>query len=521
MDTDGKNRAQRVLQKMSPFGSTNIWDGIYQAMETIRPLTDANNFCLLLTDGEPNVEPPRGTQAEFMNYISRSPPSFSINTFGYGYGLNSDLLVNLGEGGLFAHIPDHTMCNTVFINFLSNCLATAIPSVRMTLGSNSGIQLALNGSRTLGPIQSGSPQNILIDANIPNLRDFKLELCFDYEGQTQTYIIEPQTSTETSLNSDSAFHLAKKLLIQVIIKGMDQPDLARTRAELDQLIEFMRSDELRRLAKSGDARLNALITNIKSSNTNDGQIYKAFSSQEWFDRWGHHYLKYFVRSHQLSICSNFKDSSLQFYGGTLFREIRTEVEDIFSEIPVPQPSFSNTTFQGNFQQSFYQPRGPCFAGTGRVNLANGSTKLVRDLKKGDIIINSDGNTAQLICIIKTTIPNGILDMVNFKGTRVTPWHPIRMNQKWDFPCKLKEPMKTYCDFIYNFVLDAHHIITIDHIDGITLGHGMTHDPVLVHPFFGTTKVIDNLKTHPGWDSGLIEIQTYTPQYENGLITSFF
>ena len=48
---------------------------------------------------------------------------------------------------------------------------------------------------------------------------------------------------------------------------------------------------------------------------------------------GVHYLKHFVRSHELQICSNFKDGSLQLYTNPLFKAIQSEVEEIFKVLP--------------------------------------------------------------------------------------------------------------------------------------------------------------------------------------------
>jgi hypothetical protein len=270
------------------------------------------------------------------------------------------------------------------------------------------------------------------------------------------------------------------------------------------------------------AHLEALITNIKGDSANNGQIYKAFSNPEWFNRWGTHYLRYLMRSHELQICSNFKDDSLQHYGGPLFQELRTEIEDIFSTLPVPQPSLSQQAFTGNFKQSFYQPSGPCFYGKGIVSTPDGSVKMIKDLIKGDRIINSEGNVAQIVCIIKTIIPKGHTPLVNINGFRVTPWHPIRIDGRWQFPCEIKEPLIHHCDAIYNFVLDSHHIMTIDGIDAITLGHGFTHEKILNHPFFGSQAVLQNLRTHPDYETGLITIDKYEPKYDSeGLIKLIF
>lgn len=529
MTTDGKRQAHNVLDRIQPDGGTNLWDGLKTSLDVMSAVSTNNKFSMILTDGEPNINPPRGIYDEFLRLPH--PLIAPLHTFGYGYSLDSDLLYKLaftGAGG-FYHIPDYTMTNTVFINYISNCLATAIPQVNMEIKTSNGLSYGIPGMHNstkflpIGAIQSGQARNIILPTEIVDPNNFNLDLNFHHDGKIVPYTINNNTELTTTSDyiqrvalSDLSFEFPKMLLCELILRGLE--DQRATLDQLDDLIGII--TELRNYA-TNKMPLDALIRNIKHANTNDGQIWKAFSRSEWFNRWGTHYLRYMLRSYQLQICSNFKDASLQFYGGPLFQEIRKEVEDIFAELPVPTPSLSTQAFTGNFQQSTYSASGPCFDGMGKVNCLT-DTKYVKDLQSGDYIRNNNGDVSKIVCVIKTFIPSGATDMVNLNGFRVTPWHPIRVNGAWTFPHEVKAPIKLHCSHIYNFVLDQHHIITIDGFDAITLGHNYTNDPVLSHPFFGSQKVIDHLQTHPGWAAGLIELETYNPSYdENGLISGFF
>lgn len=511
MDSTGKETATKALSSYRDRGSTNLWSGVETAMnimETIKE-DDINKFTLTLTDGEPNIDPPRGIMTEYRNKL---PISSTMHMFGYSYGLDSQLLYDLSRegGGLFAHIPDYTMCNTVFINYLSNCLTTAINKVDMKL-QTAGCRVNVHNDN-LGAIYADQSRTILLDVVITNPNDFELNFAFDYDGRKTDYRVNRLVEQE------DYFELSKYALDAIINKGLETADTQSACKGLDEL-----NDMIRGISSSlKDPRMHALSTNIKSANTHDGQVYKAFSNPEWFSRWGPHYLRYFMRSHQLGVCSNFKDSSLQFYGGRLFKDIRSEVETIFADIPPPQPSLSSKPFSGNFQQSFYTPTGPCFDGRCTVGMVDGTVRAIKDLYKGDKIVNSKGEISTIVCVIKTNIPSHYSDIVILDDLRVTPWHPIKYNNEWVYPCKVKEPLKVYCDEVYNFVLDSHHIMTISGYDVVTLGHGISDDPVLSHPFFGTQRVIDNLKTDQGWNEGLVEINKYEPKYdENGLICALF
>merc|ERR1719506_166687 len=70
----------------------------------------------------------------------------------------------------------------------------------------------------------------------------------------------------------------------------------------------------------------------------EGQVAMSVSRNDWFRRWGIHYLPSIQRAHVLQQCLNFKDPGMQHYGGELFREVRDTADDRFNELPAPTPS---------------------------------------------------------------------------------------------------------------------------------------------------------------------------------------
>jgi hypothetical protein len=551
MNDSGKRKAKSVLQSLRADGSTNLWDGLRISMDELNMLNEINNnkFLLTLTDGEPNINPPRGIHEEFLRKINSNKLLYGVHNFGYGYGLDSSLLsgISTSGGGLFAHIPDHTMCNTVFINFLSNCLATVINKATVRLKSNRGCNfVVLNHPMVdgkyadIGAIQSNQPRNVLLGINVLDPSNFMIELEIDHDNNKTSYVIDKSNLNQLNeihthnhdynvtvlrramidgkfppIIPDSMFsyEVIKIMLIQTIESIMSSGKLDNSDDKLNQICDIIENAKSDIRDKKILTLLSALRTNIKSTNALEGQIEKALSKNEWYQRWGNHYLRYFIRSHRLEVCSNFKDPSLQHYGGKLFREIKAEVEDIFTQIPIPQPSLSSQQFSGNFTNSFYSASGPCFDGEGIVKMYDGSTKHVKELIKGDKIVDSNDNVSTVVCVLKTLIKGGRTKMCTFNGVKISPWHPIKINDKWEFPTKIQLPVETECDWFYDLVLDDHHIITINGIDIIGLGHGFTHDPVLDHPFFGTNKVIDELKKDTeGWNNGLVTILDYKPIY---------
>jgi len=529
MNQQGKMIADKQISRIIANGGTNLWDGLNQSLDITESIKNisGNKFVILLTDGEPNINPVRGVHYEFIKKLSSyvgapncQPFRPSVNTFGYGYTLDSKLLTSLATngGGIFAHIPDYTMCNTVMINFLSNCFATSLNNVTTNI-KTFGCNILLD-EINIGPIQSGQVRNEVILVKFDDLDNFSIDFSFNFDNSHLCYKINNLDKIE-----NSSYEASKFFLSGIINKGLMTNDIQTACKELDVLVNNIRNLTYETSDKEKKEKLNTLLTNIKHDDAHNGQVYKAFSDAH-YSRWGLHYLRYFLRSHELQMCSNFRDASLQNYGGKLFKEIRTEVEDIFNNIPVPQPSLSSTPFQGNFKQSFYSNTGPCFHGNGIVKLVGDKLKFVKDLVKGDQIINSDGCVSTIVCMVKTKVKDGVIDMVTICGKfKVTPWHPIRYKGKFVFPFDIKDyemnsMSAVNCDYVYNIVLDKNHIITIDGVSAVTLGHGFNDDPVTKHPFFGTSKVIDVLKIFEGWEQGSITIDNYKKSCDdNGLVNS--
>ena len=123
----------------------DIWGGLEAAMNVLRTSTASdeglprNKFILLLTDGQPSTSPPRGHIPELHSYFERFPAfKFQLNTFGFGYNLDSQLLLDLAtEGnGSFAFIPDAQIVGTCFVSSVANALASWTSSITVHVSSD-------------------------------------------------------------------------------------------------------------------------------------------------------------------------------------------------------------------------------------------------------------------------------------------------------------------------------------------------------------------------------------------------
>jgi hypothetical protein len=78
MDAAGKQRAQAAVASLRPGGQTNLWAGLLRGVETVRlasPPPEARGArrlgtVMLLTDGLPNIVPPRGHEAMLQKYTA-------------------------------------------------------------------------------------------------------------------------------------------------------------------------------------------------------------------------------------------------------------------------------------------------------------------------------------------------------------------------------------------------------------------------------------------------------------------
>ncbi|CAF4943716.1 unnamed protein product [Rotaria sp. Silwood1] len=147
----------------------------------------------------------------------------------------------------------------------------------------------------------------------------------------------------------------------------------------------------------------------------------------------------------------------------------------------------------------------CFYGNCTVLLSNGLTKLVKDIRRGDVLRTPDGVEATVTYVVKIMCAKGKASMVTFdNGLIITPWHPIRIDGNWKFPHDIRHEQEIECQEMYNFVLDQCHISIINGFECVTLGHHFKGE-VIEHPYFGTAKVVDDLRAMDTLNTGFIEL----------------
>jgi len=201
-----------------------------------------------------------------------------------------------------------------------------------------------------------------------------------------------------------------------------------------------------------------------------------------------------------------------------FKIPKKTINGIFDKLPPPKPSAktyggyggsgSSSHYSAPVSMSHYNNScGVCFHESAMVHMADGSLKPISLLKKGDRVISSlqDKKESEVLCMTETSI-SAEYPFVNFHdGLLVTPYHPIRIGKEWHFPIDLSPPKLHYCKTLYNLVLTKNHIIVVNNIECVTLGHGF-QEPVVSHPYFGSEAILQDLAQCAGWESGVVKLR---------------
>jgi Mg-chelatase subunit ChlD len=506
MTQNGREHATSAVGRMEADGGTNIWAGLEIAINHAAQNKHKNPLILLLTDGEPNIDPPRGLVGTIQQTLQAIGYHVPIHTFGFGYDMNSKLINSVAEAtqATYAFIPDCSMVGTVFINFI----ATALASIAhyMTLTDPDGTTYNLSG------IQAGQTRTIPLGKLLENTSDVdkKYILRLGSAGTAKGYGLRPTPASE-----DVKF--ANQWLNALIS--------AYGHASAINLEEAR--EVLAPLASTAPPPYLSDLISI-SSDDGAGQIGKAMEKLAWWQRWGRHYLPSVISAHRNQVCNNFKDQAIQGFGGEAFRTHQARLEKIFLSIPPPACSIApiaSRSYYGNGSASatyssvtpvdmsaYLNAGGGCFSGLNKVNTPGGS-RLVRDVKKGDILttVLPDGSEgkAKVICSVVSKPPGGTMDLVSIAGLKITPWHPMKMvanEPTWHFPGDLvkaidhraEEPI----DEVYTFVMEEGHVVIVEGFPVCCLGHGFK-GAVIEHAYFGTQAIIDDLKQLDGWDDGSV------------------
>jgi len=490
--TPGNKGAMKVaLAGLSPSGSTNLWDGIKTALEML----PEDGIVCILTDGEPTVSPPKGELRMFNEWRDAHPEwRGQVHTFGFGYSLNSALLVDIARAGngRYSFIPDSSLVGTVFVHAMANIRTTysaeCILSVE-TDGEISGIgphtKTSWGYQIPIGPLMFGQRRSYFLQSYS--------DMSPTVEGIELLAVSSPPSHGDRQRTALAIY------------------DSLRVRPNLEQFASTVRCPKL--------------LADIAGQWTEAMKI-------DHFNRWGRHYLPSLAGAHLTQTCNNFLDKGIQTYGGARFHQLRDAFDKIFNEMPAPRATLRQQVEQRAYSRgvamrsapttmaSYNRCDGPCFPGFCKVKDLAHKEHTLASLKRGDKIL-APGGYATVQYVLKTMCPRGLAKVVHIQNLYATPFHPIKPHHQWIFPSTIGDAEDIPCEAIYSLLLDKPSCY-IEGIECIGLAHGVEDDPVASHVFFGTQRVKQMLEILDENDSGLVVLPgpEAVQRGPNGLVCGF-
>ena len=475
MTQAGKEQAFATISSISACGSTNIWHclQLLNSVSSKPEFADSNVVTALLTDGLPNIRPPSQNEAASFEALVRHG---NLSTFGFGYELDSKLLsaISAVGGGCFGFIPDYSMVGTVFINWAATALATASKTKSFVVEFDDGSTAKYN----TGLVQYGQQRNITVQVS--------------KKPVSVSFASSDPVSVTNGLLSDFVKARYEYIHSMAYCVGHDGSS---------PLYHGLYD----KWSSSNDAKVKELIRDIKPmGNDDDGQVIMA---QRYWVKWGKHYTRAYKRAVELEQCMNFKDPGLQILGGALFHELQKMGDYVFCNLPplqptgqAPVPTYTNVVPPINMGSVFMNQTGGCWAPGSMVLMANGTHLPIERVRKGMKVWTTAGPST-VDYSLELGTKNNSQGMCRYNNLWITPWHPVLRSGRWVFPSSYSSIVERMIPVVHNLILDLGHVIKVNEVLTVTLGHGFTEDTIQ-HDFFGSRKSILNvMENMPGFDTG--------------------
>lgn len=551
MTADAKKETWVRIEALRDESYTNLWAGIKTGLHLFQNAKPNGNVqgLYILTDGQPNhMCPQKGyvntlrPMLEKTAKVTEGACNPTIHTFGFGYSIRSDLMSSIAEvgDGSYAFIPDAGMIGTVFVHAVANLFST--------FGLSATVEL-----KTLGP-RASMKQTMVVPAGAPTETTDKgslvLKLGNIQYGQSRDIWIQCPKVTKNTVfgavltckrpSGASQGFQAQAHFSEVAEIPQEGIEYQRYRAEicafLSSLFPLKSNGEHSTVTGEGKIKqaqksLDALIARINSCPAKGdgvkaliadlagedpaGQISKAMTStgkQQFWTRWGCHYLPSLLHAHQRQVCNTFKDPGPLLYGkdSPLFIQCRDELDAAFDNLPAPKPSlpppmvtshdangrvvYKQGTHKMVSMSRYNSSSNPCFEGNCKVTMADRSEVLVKNLAPGMLAWTPTGGR-QVLAVLKTNVRGHNQRLCQVGELLVTPWHPIKHEGQWRFPAHVADRTVASKGSVYSVLLapsrhpDAHAIEVGGQVC-VTLGHGVLKsangdgDDVRAHAFFG-------------------------------------
>jgi len=585
MNEAGRRDAEIRLGHLQTDGMTNLWQGLKEGIELLTNAAAPGRLqhVMLLTDGIPNFNPPRGIIPMLKRMKEKAPDkslSCTLSTFGFGYDLDSELLSEIAKVGCgsYSFIPDGGFVGTVFVNAMTNLLLTMAKNVTVTLQPVNGATLVLvskEKDNEIGPVLGNLPavdlggdKGLQIDMGTLQFGQFRdtlvrvkvpaaarggewLRVTLQYQTRAgpgveeRTDVLKGQPSAENPEAFEvqrirtSVVDCIRQAMRAAKQNNLDKMQKKASPLPIAQALVKDLDNAISTTSVTGDEEVAAILEDIH------GQVAGAFSREEWYIKWGVHYLPSLMTAHLMQQCNNFKDPGVQKYGGALFQDLRDKADEIFLSLPPPVASArpanrpgrstgyddaysamrsSNSTTGGApgtrqaqpqvTMAAYYDRYAGCIDGDATVSLPAGGSKRIADLRRGDLVCtgcrdDSASETRKVQCVVRTRAPEGKFLLVQLPGgLRLTPYHPVLLEGAWRFPADVEgaSPAQEFeCEAVFTIVLQGGGALLVEQVPCASLGHGISEGAAR-HPYFGNSQtVLEDLVRFDTFKDGLVDL----------------
>ncbi|EFE37464.1 hypothetical protein TRV_07885 [Trichophyton verrucosum HKI 0517] len=433
---------------------------------------------------------------------------------------------------------------TVFVHAVANLYSTFTAQAKLILqedpsselsvdlGSRPGLELetpAGNGiSLRLGSLQYGQSRDIIIrysKASKNRTVNIRGKLVYAVDGETKEVQVQKVVNIdEISVpQAVSDYHYMRSRLCTLLRTFHPLEDTAENFSFSLRGVEEMRTKleslatEIKGLGHTDDYN-RSIIEDIAGESPH-GQIGMALSSPEFYHRWGGHY-----------------HPGPLMYGkaSPLFCNCRAELDGVFDNLPPPKPSrpsSSGAPHRPVRMSQYNRSSGPCFTGNCHIRISSKESELINatisleNLRPGMSVWTPHG-PREVRAVLQTSVNH--IDICKIGTLQITPWHPMRIQNEWEFPLNVtKEGLQYFSGDIYSVLLEpdsnseAHAIMVENHIC-VTLGHGiLTGEDVRAHELFGDYQLVSRkLESLPKLPNGLLHSIGVERSPESGRICGF-
>lgn len=530
MTEENKTKALLCVERLRTCGSTNFWSGIKESFDHFKNASKKlqNPTILTFTDGQSNIDPASGLMPTLKRFNDQNNLKPVMNVFGFGPELDTDLLFKTSKlfGGRFDFISDFSMVGTVFVNALTNILMTPQSRTFICIPGN-----------PLNPIKKVYGEYERFDNEI------QIDSKAIMYGQPREFIVEFEKPVVDYQNSEVRQALlltrdenddVEKLVASSITLMEDADEVYQTlaRVKLEEALESTWSsyneEERSKIImdfidyiKTAEEMSTFKSTPMADSMLTDLSDQLLLATQDkYYREWGRKYIYAYWSALRFQQCNNFKDQLLSHFGSNASRNLLQKIEEIYMTIPPPKTRTRQAVSRAQFVTTSYNASGGCVYGETLVTCLSEERKTINikvsDVKPDMLLLtrNTETNELEFSQVELMTIMPYHGNLVWYENDiALTPWHPVRnaYESGYVFPqldsrkADAQNPKRfghwnpvtpEVFDFIMenrgDLVLGDMNLNEMEKIMMITLGHGITKDPVAFHKYLGNNRVVEDL-----------------------------